>query len=125
MKMYKIVFPLLASMLVIFITPPAIASTVTQEHKQLVWPFEGAFGTVDRQAAQRGAQVYMEVCSACHGLNHLYYRNLKDLGFSDAEVKEIAAKKDVKDGPNDVGEMFDRPATPSARFALPYPNLAA
>ena len=125
MKMYKIISPLLASILVIFMIPNVFASSGAQEPKQLVWPFEGIFGTFDRQAAQRGAQVYLEVCSACHGLNHLYYRNLKDLGFADAEIKEIAAKKDVKDGPNDTGEMFDRPATPSDRFVSPYPNSEA
>ncbi len=97
----------------------------TKEHKHMVWPFEGMFGSFDRQAAQRGAQVYMEVCSACHGLNHLYYRNLKDLGFSLGEIKAIAKKKTVTDGPNDVGDMFDRPATPSDIVVPPFPNQAA
>ena len=104
------------------VTSSAIASTEAKEHKHLVWPFEGIFGKFDRQAAQRGAQVYLEVCSACHGLNHLYYRNLKDLGFSDAEIKAIAANKTVTDGPNDEGEMFERPALPSDIFVPPYPN---
>ena len=92
---------------------------------QLVWPFEGIFGTFDRQAAQRGAQVYFEVCSACHSNHNLYYRNLKDIGFSEAEIKQLAQKYTVKDGPNAEGEMFDRPALPSDRFVSPYPNEEA
>ncbi|ABV73258.1 Cytochrome c1, heme protein precursor [Rickettsia canadensis str. McKiel] len=89
------------------------------------WSFDGVFGTVKREAAQRGFQVYKEVCSVCHGLNNLYYRNLKDIGFSDDEIKEIAKVYTVKDGPNDAGEMFDRPALPSDRFVTPYPNEQA
>lgn len=93
--------------------------------KKMQWPFEGIFGSVDRQAAQRGFQVYKEVCSACHGLTHLSYRNLKDIGFSDEEIQEIARNYTIKDGPNDAGEMFDRPMIASDKFAKPYPNEAA
>jgi ubiquinol-cytochrome c reductase cytochrome c1 subunit len=93
--------------------------------QKMTWPFNGAFGSVDRKAAQRGFQVYKEVCSACHGLYNLYYRNLKDIGFSDAEIKEIAKSYTVKDGPNDAGEMFERPALPSDLFVSPYPNEEA
>lgn len=104
----------------------ANASKKAEHPLQLIWPFDGIFGTVDRQAAQRGAQVYFEVCSTCHGNKNLYYRNLKDIGFSEAEIKEIAKKYTVRDGPNEAGEMFDRPALPSDRFVSPYPNdLAA
>ncbi len=93
--------------------------------KQLSWKFSGAFGTVDRQAVQRGYQVYKEVCAACHSMNLLSYRNLQAIGFSEAEVKAIAAQYTVKDGPNDSGEMFDRPARPSDRFASPFANEKA
>ena len=103
----------------------ALANTATQEPKKLHWPFEGIFGSFDRQAAQSGFQVYKEVCSTCHGLNQLSYRNLKEIGFSEDEIKEIAKNYTVKDGPNDQGEMFERPATPSDRFASPYPNEQA
>lgn len=115
------------SMLVII---SAIASAYAgtggaRETQKLVWPFEGFFGTVDRQAAQRGAQVYFEVCGACHGLDHLYYRNLRNIGFSDAEIKEIAKQYTVVDGPNDDGDMFERPAKPHDLFVNPYPNEQA
>jgi ubiquinol-cytochrome c reductase cytochrome c1 subunit len=89
------------------------------------WQFDGGFGTFDRQAAQRGFQVYKEVCATCHSLKLISYRNLSALGFSDAEVKAIAAESKVTEGPNDEGEMFERPARPSDRFVSPYPNEQA
>ncbi|MCW5729835.1 MAG: cytochrome c1 [Alphaproteobacteria bacterium] len=86
------------------------------------WSFSGPFGTYDRAAAQRGFQVYKEVCAACHSVKYLAYRNLRDLGFSEAEVKAIAAQYEVTDGPNDDGEMFQRPAVPADRFKSPFAN---
>ncbi|MCP5375138.1 MAG: cytochrome c1 [Rickettsiaceae bacterium] len=111
--------------LILFSSFGAIADTTAKKPLQLIWPFEGIFGTFDRQAAQRGAQVYLEVCSTCHSNHNLYYRNLKDIGFSEAEIKQLAQKYTVKDGPNAEGEMFDRPALPSDRFVSPYPNEEA
>ncbi len=93
--------------------------------KKLIWPFEGVFGTFDREAAQRGFQVYKEVCAACHALSHLSYRNLKDIGITEEEIKEIAKEHTVKDGPNDQGEMFERPALPADRFVPPFANEQA
>ncbi|MBW8268417.1 cytochrome c1 [Caldovatus aquaticus] len=87
--------------------------------------FEGLFGTFDRASAQRGLQVYMEVCANCHSLRQLYYRNLTALGLSDAEVRAIAATVQVQDGPNDEGQMFERPGRPSDRFRSPFPNEKA
>lgn len=113
------------ALLISFSSFGALADTTAKQPLQLVWPFEGIFGTFDRQAAQRGAQVYFEVCSACHSNHNLYYRNLKDIGFSEAEIKQLAQKYTVKDGPNAEGEMFDRPALPSDRFVSPYPNEEA
>ncbi len=89
------------------------------------WPWSGLFGRYDMAALQRGFQVYHEVCSACHGLNHVAYRNLADIGFTTEQIKQIAAEREVIDGPNDDGEMFSRPALPSDRFVPPYPNDAA
>ena len=86
------------------------------------WSFQGLFGTYDKAALQRGFQVYTEVCAACHSMKLLSYRNLTSLGFSMDEVKAIAAAKNVTDGPNDSGDMFDRPARPSDRFVSPYAN---
>lgn len=117
----RVIIPLL----ILFSSFGAIADTTAKKPLQLIWPFEGIFGTFDRQAAQRGAQVYLEVCSTCHSNHNVYYRNLKDIGFSEAEIKQLAQKYTVKDGPNAEGEMFDRPALPSDRFVSPYPNEEA
>jgi ubiquinol-cytochrome c reductase cytochrome c1 subunit len=86
------------------------------------WSFTGLFGTFDRNALQRGFQVYNEVCAGCHSLRLVAYRNLMEIGFTEDQVKTIAAEKEVQDGPNDEGEMFDRPARPSDRFVSPFPN---
>ena len=86
------------------------------------WSFKGLTGTFDKSAVQRGFKVYREVCSGCHSMSLLYYRDLIDIGFSDEEVKTIAAEYTVIDGPNEEGEMFDRPARPSDRFVPPFSN---
>ncbi|MBL6675318.1 MAG: cytochrome c1, partial [Alphaproteobacteria bacterium] len=65
------------------------------------WSFNGITGTFDRAALQRGFKVYREVCAGCHSMKLLYYRDLIDIGFSEAQVKAIAAEYDVLDGPND------------------------
>ncbi len=86
------------------------------------WSFKGLTGTFDQSAVQRGFKVYREVCSGCHSMSLLYYRDLIDIGFSNEEVKAIAAEYTVIDGPNEEGEMFERPAKPSDRFVPPFSN---
>lgn len=87
--------------------------------------FEGLFGTFDRGSLQRGFQVYKEVCAACHGMRLLSYRNLMEIGLTEAQVRNIAAQFQVVDGPNDQGDMFERPARLSDRFRRPFPNEQA
>ncbi len=89
------------------------------------WSFSGLFGTFDRAAAKRGFQVYTEVCSGCHSIDLLSYRHLSGIGFKEEEIKAISAEAEVMDGPNDEGEMFERPGIPSDRFVSPYPNSKA
>jgi ubiquinol-cytochrome c reductase cytochrome c1 subunit len=89
------------------------------------WSFQGFFGKFDQAQLHRGFQVYKEVCSACHSMNLLSYRNLQEIGFSESQVKEIAASVTVMDGPNDAGEMFERPGKPSDHFHAPFPNEQA
>jgi ubiquinol-cytochrome c reductase cytochrome c1 subunit len=89
------------------------------------WSFSGVFGTFDRGALQRGLQVYQNVCASCHGLEYVAYRNLEQLGYNENEIKALAAEKQVLDGPNDEGEMFERPALPSDRFVSPFANPEA
>jgi cytochrome c1 len=86
------------------------------------WSWTGPFGQYDKAQLKRGFQVYHEICSNCHGLKLVAYRNLAYLGFSEDEIKDIAAEKQVTDGPNDQGEMFQRPARPSDRFVSPFAN---
>ena len=92
------------------------------------WTFKGITGKFDRASLQRGYQVYTEVCSSCHSMNLLSYRNLGEEGgpeFSVQQVKAIASNFEVTDGPNDDGEMFTRPGRPSDKFVSPYPNIKA
>jgi ubiquinol-cytochrome c reductase cytochrome c1 subunit len=86
------------------------------------WSFDGVFGTFDRAALQRGFEIYDQVCSNCHSMNLLHYRDLAALGYNEGEIKAIAAQKQVTAGPNDQGEMFQRPAQPADAFVAPYPN---
>ena len=104
---------------------PAVAAVEAADPPEVDWSFAGPFGTYDRAAMQRGFQVYKEVCASCHALGYVSYRNLADLGFSEAEVKAIAAEYTVTDGPNEDGDMFERPALPSDRFVSPFPNPQA
>ncbi|WP_448204317.1 cytochrome c1 [Azospirillum sp. sgz302134] len=86
------------------------------------WPHGGVFGTIDKASAQRGFQIYKEVCSACHSMRLVPIRTLAGIGFKDDELKALAAGYEVQAGPNDAGEMFMRPATPADRFPSPFPN---
>jgi len=92
------------------------------------WSFNGIFGTFDRSSLQRGYQVYKEVCSGCHSVQHLSYRNLSEKGgpeFTIEEVKTLASEFEVMDGPNSEGEMFTRRGRLSDKFVKPYPNVEA
>jgi ubiquinol-cytochrome c reductase cytochrome c1 subunit len=92
------------------------------------WSFKGLFGKFDRGSLQRGYQVYTEVCSSCHSMKYLSYRNLAEKGgpeFSEEQVKAIAANFEVTDGPNNDGEMFTRAAKLSDKFVMPYANVKA
>jgi ubiquinol-cytochrome c reductase cytochrome c1 subunit len=102
----------------------SVASHAAEEAVPLQrsWNHDGFFGTYDRGAAQRGFQVYREVCSGCHGLKYVAFRNLEVLGFTEDEVTAIAADYQITDGPNDEGEMFERPGKPSDHFPAPYAN---
>jgi ubiquinol-cytochrome c reductase cytochrome b/c1 subunit len=92
------------------------------------WSFAGPFGKYDRGALQRGLKVYKEVCSNCHALSYIAFRNLGDVGgpgYSEAQTKALASEYKIKDGPNDQGEMFERPGRPADYFPSPFPNEQA
>ena len=103
---------------------PALAAEGVELPSQ-DWSFTGIFGSFDRAAAQRGLQVYQENCSGCHSLDMVAYRSLAALGYGEEEIVAIAGEKSVIDGPDDEGEMFERPARPSDKFVAPFPNPQA
>ena len=89
------------------------------------WSFAGPFGHYDKAQLQRGLKVYKEVCSACHSLKLVSFRNLEDLGYSDAQVKAFASEYEVDADPNAEGEVVKRKAVPSDYFPSPYANQEA
>ncbi len=105
---------------------PALADDGhTPQPPRQKWSYAGVFGSFDQGQLQRGFQVYKEVCSACHSMKLVAFRNLAEPGgpgYSAAQVKALAATYQVKDGPNDAGEMFERPGRPADRFPAPFPN---
>lgn len=86
---------------------------------------DGLFGHWDRQQLQRGYQVYKEVCSACHSLRQVAFRDLEQLGYSEAQVKAEAATWNVPGVDPDTGEVTTRPGTPTDYFPAPYENDVA
>lgn len=114
----------LASALAVFSAPAAMAAEGGLPIPRQEWSFDGPFGTFDRAAAQRGFQVYKEVCASCHALSLVAYRNLEALGLTEAQVKALASEVQVT-ALNDDGEMAERAALPSDRFKKPFPNEAA
>jgi ubiquinol-cytochrome c reductase cytochrome c1 subunit len=112
-----------------FSNPPApMAEEEFHRHpKPLVLASDGPFGKYDREQLQRGFQVYKEVCSACHSLKLVAFRDLKALGYNDAEVKAIANQwaTEVPSVNPDTGEPATRKATPSDAFPSPYANETA
>ena len=120
LKAFAVIGGLLAAM-----PTPARAAGEAIAIPDTRFSFDGIFGTYDRASAQRGFQVYKEVCSACHAMRLLSYRNLRELGFTEAQVAAIASQFQVMDGPNDEGQMFERNARASDRFRSPFPNVQA
>ncbi|HVE05538.1 MAG TPA: cytochrome c1 [Rhizomicrobium sp.] len=119
--------------LAVVASAPGLAATGDQMPlKHLEWSFEGPFGTFNRADLQHGFQVYKEVCSACHSLNRVAFHTLAEEGgpgFSDPQMKAIAAGYKIPAGPNDKGETVDdkgqplmRSGTPADHFPAPFAN---
>jgi ubiquinol-cytochrome c reductase cytochrome b/c1 subunit len=108
--------------------PEASAQETNETPPRQSWSFAGPFGKFDTAQLQRGYQVYREVCSTCHSMHFMSFRNLSQPGgpsFSESQVKALAATFKVQDGPNDSGDMFDRPGRASDPFPSPFPNEQA
>lgn len=123
--MLRTSFKALALAIGLFAAAPAHAAGGEIAIPDRKFSFDGVFGTYDRASAQRGFQVYKEVCAACHSLRLLSYRNLRELGLTEAQVEAIAAGYQIVDGPNDEGQMFERAGRPADRFRKPFANDAA
>lgn len=98
------------------------------EPPALSWSFSGPFGKFDRAQLQRGYKIYKEVCANCHSASLLKFRNLSQPGgpeFTPGQVTALAATYQIKDGPNEAGEMFERPGRPADAFPSPFPNEQA
>ena len=121
-------FTTLAAAAFALIAMPAFAAEGQRDAKDISYSFEGPFGTFDKGQLQRGYKVYKEVCAACHSMRLVFFRNLADPGgpgFTEEQVKALAATFTVQDGPGDDGQMFDRPGLPSDRFPSPFLNEQA
>ena len=131
MKMTRI---FVAAVAALGLSGVAWASTAGQRAPEpYQWHNAGPFGTFDRASVQRGLQVYQEVCASCHSLDLIHFRNLGEAGgpFESAEfpnandnaiVMQIAASYMIEDGPDDAGDMFERPGVPSDAFPAPFEN---
>lgn len=107
------------------ITEPPAATAEHEFHlspKDVHFASDGPFGRFDRQQLQRGFQVYKEVCSACHSLTHVAFRDLEQLGYTEAEVKAIAAGFTVPGTDPNTGEVTTRPGVPTDYFPKPFAN---
>jgi ubiquinol-cytochrome c reductase cytochrome c1 subunit len=119
------------------LTLPVLADDAAQNTdplppKEVAFPFQGPFGTYDREQLQRGFQVYKEVCSACHSLNRIAYHDLDGIGFDAAQIKALAAAAKIPAEPNDKGETYDsdgqrltRPGIPADALPAPFANEKA
>ena len=107
---------------------PSLAAGGDVDIPHQEWTFAGPFGNFNRAQLQRGFQVYREVCAACHGLTYVSFRNLAQPGgpeFSPEAARVIASEYLVEDGPDDVGDMFERPGILADHFPPPFPNVNA
>ena len=116
----------IAGVLLLGSVQPSSAADAPQPPR-VKWSFAGPFGKFDRGELQRGFKVYKEVCATCHGMSYVAFRNLGEPGgpgYTPAQAAAVAAEwpQKIKDGPNDQGEMFERPARPADRFPSPFAN---
>jgi cytochrome c1 len=126
--MRKVLIAAALAALVLGAPAPAPAAETAEKPTRQSWSFWGPFGLYDRGQLQRGLKVYREVCAACHGLKLVAFRSLAQPGgpgFTEAQVKTIASEYQITDGPDDRGEMFQRPGRLSDYFPSPDPNEQA
>jgi ubiquinol-cytochrome c reductase cytochrome b/c1 subunit len=121
----SIIIAFVLALLSTAVVPTARAQEAAATPAMQRWSFAGPFGQYDPEQLQRGFKIYREVCSTCHSLKLLSFRNLADPGgpgFTEAQAAAIAATFQVPDGPNDQGQMFQRPGKIADYFPPPFPN---
>ncbi|WP_375695112.1 cytochrome c1 [Bartonella sp. AC90GZZY] len=91
-----------------------------QVPKKQEWSFSGPFGFYDKAQLRRGLKVYKQVCSSCHGLKYVAFRNLKALGYDQEQIKVLAGQYEVRDGPNREGKFFKRAGVATDYFPSPF-----
>ncbi|XP_066584094.1 cytochrome c1, heme protein, mitochondrial [Prorops nasuta] len=101
------------------------ASDLVLHPPKYQWSFYGLFSSLDHASMRRGWEVYKNVCSACHSIQYLHYRELVDVTHTEAEAKALAEEIEVQDGPDDTGAMYMRPGRLSDAIPSPYPNEEA
>ena len=104
---------------------PAFAQEQEPPLPQVNWSFNGLFGGFDLASAQRGFWVYKNVCSTCHSMKQLHYRDLAGIGLTEAQIQSIAASVTVPKGVDSSGQPITGPATPADQFRSPFPNEEA
>lgn len=121
----KIAALVFAASLVVLAAPASAAEQVPPP--ALSWSFAGPFGKYNEGQLQRGFKIYREVCSACHSMNLLSFRNLAEAGgpgFSEAQVTQIASEYKIKDL-DDQGNPIERAGRPADHFPAPFANELA
>ncbi|MCH4150359.1 MAG: cytochrome c1 [Sphingobium sp.] len=115
---------------VAYVSEPPVPTAEKEFHlhpKHVSYSFDGPLGHYDKAQLQRGFQVFSEVCSACHSLKFVSFRDLADLGYNEAEIKAIAKNWKIKTPDIDpkTGEMATREPVPSDKFPKPFANNVA
>jgi len=121
-SMGKLAFGIGATATMLTLSP---SQTLTEENihaMHLPWTFNGMFSSYDMAAVRRGHEVYQNICATCHSLKGISFRNLVGTLYDEAEAKMIAAEIEVVDGPDEEGNMFERPGALSDYFPKPYKN---
>ena len=107
--------------------PAAAQQAASPAPPRQTWSFSGPFGMYDQAQLQRGFKIYREVCSNCHSMDFLAFRNLADPGgpgYSEAQAAAIAAEYKIKDI-DDKGQPIERNGRPADYFPAPFPNALA
>jgi len=100
----------------------SVKADLTLHAPALPWSHNGHLDSLDHASIRRGYQVYKQVCSACHSLRFIAYRNLVGVSHTEAEAKGEASEVMVTDGPNEAGDMFQRPGKLADYLPKPYAN---